>query len=194
MKLAAKLMLVFFGIVILLTGVSSYFAVWRGLDRLERQQAAYADRLAQSMEQQLQVAWQMGGPDGIIELLRRDEQNWSEVRIRWVWFDPLASELYRPVAPLDQYAVEVTPGTVLDFDVVVRTRGVGHPFTGGTTDSNMAWLEVSLLDAAGAPLLMSGGMGEDQFVDDAAHSYRGIFLDEAGQELIKRKHNQMARV
>jgi len=70
--------------------------------------------------------------------------------------------------------------------VVVRTRGVGHQFTGGTTDSNMAWLEISLLDSDGRPVLLSGGMGEDQFVDAAAHSYRGIFLDEAGQRISKR--------
>ncbi len=90
------------------------------------------------------------------------------------------------VAPIDSHAVHLAPGTEVDVELVVRTRGVGHQFTGGTSDSNMTWLEVSLLDASGAPLLMSGGMGEDRFVDQEAHAYRGLFLDAAGQEIDKR--------
>jgi hypothetical protein len=92
----------------------------------------------------------------------------------------------RRVAPIDRYQVQLWPGAEVDVELVVRTRGVGHQFTGGTSDSNMAWLEVALLDASGAPLLISGGMREDRFVDAEAHAYRGLFLDEAGQELDKR--------
>jgi Flp pilus assembly protein TadD len=106
--------------------------------------------------------------------------------------DAFALEIDRPgedpilVAPIDRHAVQVRPGQRISADIVVRTRGVGHQFTGGTTDSNMSWIEVSLLDEEGNPVLLSGGMGEDQFVDPAAHSYRGIFLDEAGQRISKR--------
>ncbi len=90
------------------------------------------------------------------------------------------------LAPADAGAVALAAGSEAELEVVVRTRGIGHPFTGGTTDSNMAWLEVTMLDARGEVLAMSGGMGEDRFVDPAAHFYRGIFLDEAGQEIHKR--------
>lgn len=90
------------------------------------------------------------------------------------------------VAPADSFGLTLAPGTEVGVEAVVRTRGVGHQFTGGTTDSNMSWLELMLLDADGAPVLMSGGMDERSFVDEAAHSYRGVFLDEAGQELVKR--------
>ncbi len=96
------------------------------------------------------------------------------------------SDQMRHVAPLDAHAVEVAPGTEVAVELVVRTRGVGHQFTGGTTDSNMSWLEVTVLDGAGEPVLISGGMREDRFVDEAAHFYRGVFLDEAGQEIDKR--------
>ncbi|MGD8330842.1 MAG: tetratricopeptide repeat protein, partial [Acidobacteriota bacterium] len=82
--------------------------------------------------------------------------------------------------------LSVAPGTAIDVDVVVRTLGVGHLFPGGTVDSNMPWLELALLDENGDPLLMSGGMDDDSYVDPDAHSYRGVFLDEAGQELTKR--------
>ncbi|HEX9698444.1 MAG TPA: tetratricopeptide repeat protein, partial [Acidobacteriota bacterium] len=90
------------------------------------------------------------------------------------------------VAPAEAFEISVARGAEVGVEVVVRTRGVGHLFPGGTIDSNMAWLELALLDAGGRPLLMSGGMDEQRFVDPDAHFYRGVFLDEAGQELNKR--------
>ncbi len=90
------------------------------------------------------------------------------------------------IAPVDAADLEVAPGEQIGVEIVVRTRGVGHQFTGGTTDSNMSWLEVSLLDDTGKPLLMSGGMNQGRYVDPSSHFYRGLFLDEAGQELDKR--------
>jgi len=90
------------------------------------------------------------------------------------------------IAPARDFEFAVAPGAAIEVDVVVRTLGIGHLFPGGTVDSNMPWLELALLDANGDPLLMSGGMDDGSFVDPDAHSYRGIFLDEAGQELTKR--------
>ena len=90
------------------------------------------------------------------------------------------------VAPAVEHDVAVEAGSEVGVEVVVRTAGVGHMFTGGTTDSNLSWVEIILLDASGAPLAMSGGMHEDRSVDEDAHAYRGLFLDEAGQELSKR--------
>jgi tetratricopeptide (TPR) repeat protein len=100
--------------------------------------------------------------------------------------DVLHDDAAERLAPLRPAGVALAAGTEASVEIVVRTRGVGHQFTGGTTDSNMTWLEVSLLDRDGNALLMSGGMGEDRFVDPEAHSYRGVFLDEAGQEISKR--------
>lgn len=88
--------------------------------------------------------------------------------------------------PLGTFDPPLVRGRTAQVEVVVRTRGVGHLFPGGTVDSNMPWLELALLDETGDSLLMSGGMSEDSFVDPDAHSYRGVFLDEAGQELVKR--------
>ena len=64
------------------------------------------------------------------------------------------------VAPADAFDVAVRGGVEIGIEVVVRTANVGHTFTGGTSDSNMAWLEVTVLDADGQPVLMSGGMDE----------------------------------
>ena len=92
----------------------------------------------------------------------------------------------RLIAPVSDAIARVEPGELVGVEIVVRTRGVGHQFTGGTTDSNMSWLEVSLVDSDDRPVLMSGGMNEAREVDPRSHFYRGLFLDEAGQELNKR--------
>lgn len=36
----------------------------------------------------------------------------------------------------------VRPGETLEVEVVVRTRGVGHPYTNGTADSNETWISL----------------------------------------------------
>jgi len=51
------------------------------------------------------------------------------------------------IAVLGEKPPAVKPGETLDLEVVVRTRGVGHPYTNGTADSNETW--VSLEGAAG---------------------------------------------
>ena len=56
----------------------------------------------------------------------------------------------------------VTPGETLDLEVVVRTRGVGHPYTNGTADSNETWVS------------LNGQAGEDKF-------FRSGVLDAAGR-------------
>ena len=61
----------------------------------------------------------------------------------------------------------VKPGETLDLEVVVRTRGVGHPYTNGTSDSNETW--VSLEGASGpAKFFRSGVLDERGRLDPAA--------------------------
>jgi len=127
MKLTAKLMLVFFGVVILLTGVSSYFASWSGFARLQQQQTVYANQIATQLQQQLQSAWESGGPEGLLQILQKDAGDWRQVRMRWVWFDRNAAGLHRPTAPLEELA-EALDGHVMT--VIVRDgTGVRHLVT-----------------------------------------------------------------
>lgn len=99
MRLAAKLMLVFFPAVILLTGLSSYLAVQREFSRFEDDQAAVADRLAQDLQTKLADAWQQRGGDGVVDVIRRDASG-EQVQLRWVWLEPQSPAPERPAAPL----------------------------------------------------------------------------------------------
>jgi tetratricopeptide (TPR) repeat protein len=72
-------------------------------------------------------------------------------------------------------------------DALLRARGVGHRFPGGTMDSNEVWLEVTALDAAGHVLARSG----DRRASDGAlaadtHLVRAQPVDGEGRPLERR--------
>src|SRR5262245_13594545 len=71
-------------------------------------------------------------------------------------------------------------------DALMRARGVGHRFPGGTMDSNEVWLEVTALDAKGKVIALSGGRGADGALDGEAHLVRAQPVDAQGAPLRKR--------
>jgi tetratricopeptide (TPR) repeat protein len=75
------------------------------------------------------------------------------------------------IAPLDS----ARPAGDFELHVVVRNKGVGHAFPGGTVDSNEVWLQVTAEDESGKKVL-----------DDAGHVYKALFLDEKGGTIDKR--------
>jgi len=71
-------------------------------------------------------------------------------------------------------------------DALMRARGVGHRFPGGTMDSNEVWLEVTAFDARGKVIGVSGGRGRDGALDAQAHLVRVQPVDERGAPLTRR--------
>ena len=91
-------------------------------------------------------------------------------------------------APIDRSEASFSPGDTVRVDVVVRTRGVGHFFPGGTVDSFDVWLELKATDADGRPIFWSG-LIEDEGkgpVEKGAHFYRAMLLDAHGNPINKR--------
>jgi len=91
-------------------------------------------------------------------------------------------------APLDPIAAVVRAGESVRVEVVVRTRGVGHFFPGGTVDAFDVWLALKAEDEKGIPFYWSG-MVEDNGrgpVEKGAHFYRSFLLDEKGNPINKR--------
>ena len=82
--------------------------------------------------------------------------------------------------------VAVSPGERIQFDVVVRNKGVGHTFPGGTNDSNEGWLEVTVADEQGRALAASGLVRQDGHVDPGAHFYKALLVDRHGEAIHKR--------
>jgi tetratricopeptide (TPR) repeat protein len=71
-------------------------------------------------------------------------------------------------------------------DALMRARGVGHRFPGGTMDSNEVWLEVTAFDAAGEVIGVSGGRGRDGALDADTHLVRAQPVDARGAPIARR--------
>jgi Tfp pilus assembly protein PilF len=80
----------------------------------------------------------------------------------------------------------VRPGETLDVEVVVRTRGVGHPYTNGTADSNETWVS---LEAAGdsGKFFESGVLDGTGRLDAAADRLATLVIDEEGGHMDRRQ-------
>jgi len=89
-------------------------------------------------------------------------------------------------APLDRIPATVRRGESTRVDVVVRTRGVGHFFPGGTVDAYDCWLELRAVDSAGKTIYWSGMADEDSPVEEGAHFYRSLMIDAHGNPIDKR--------
>lgn len=95
------------------------------------------------------------------------------------------------VYALDKTQPSLQPGETVTFDVVVRNKGVGHTFPGGTNDSNEGWIEFTVLDDEGKVVQQSGYVAEDGNLDPAAHSYRVLVVDRFGKAMNKRNAQDM---
>ena len=89
-------------------------------------------------------------------------------------------------APLDRIPATVRRGESTRVDVVVRTRGVGHFFPGGTVDAYDCWVELQAVDSNGRVIYWSGMADEDSPVDESAHFYKALLIDGGGNEITKR--------
>ena len=87
---------------------------------------------------------------------------------------------------LDKRQPALVPGGEYTFDVVVRNKGVGHTFPGGTNDSNEGWLEVSVVSEDDEVLALSGAVQDDGHVDLGAHFYKALMVDAKGQAIHRR--------
>jgi Tfp pilus assembly protein PilF len=95
------------------------------------------------------------------------------------------------VAPLDKVDAALRRGDSARVEVVVRTRGVGHFFPGGTVDALDVWVELEAVDSNGRTILHSGYTedspdGRRGPVEPGAHFYRSLMLDAHGNVINKR--------
>ncbi|HEY1433870.1 MAG TPA: tetratricopeptide repeat protein, partial [Thermoanaerobaculia bacterium] len=87
---------------------------------------------------------------------------------------------------LDGQPVTVHPGETLDVEVVVRTRGVGHPYTNGTADSNETWVSLEAASEAGR-FFASGVLDAQGRLDAAADRLSTLVIDEDGAYMDRRQ-------
>jgi tetratricopeptide (TPR) repeat protein len=90
------------------------------------------------------------------------------------------------VRAIDLARPTLVAGEEAIFEVVVRNRGVGHTFPGGTNDSNQGWVDFRITGADGRELYRSGAIDEQGYVDKSAHFYRVVMVRHDGSEADER--------
>jgi hypothetical protein len=91
----------------------------------------------------------------------------------------------RLLGPIRPETPTLQPGKPYLVEVVVRTLGLGHPFSQGTVDSNEIWVE--LIAKVGDRVIgRSGGIGADGTVDPYSHFINVYMLDRDGQRVDRR--------
>jgi tetratricopeptide (TPR) repeat protein len=88
-------------------------------------------------------------------------------------------------APLRPEAPVLEPGKKYLVEVVVRTLGVGHPFSQGTVDSNEIWVELAA-KSNGRIIGRSGGIDQGGYVDPFSHFINVYMLDRNGYRIDRR--------
>ena len=120
---------------------------------------------------------------GRIEAFLRDEKLSVDI------FALRSRSLAQSIMAIDEVQPQVAAGDVVTVDVVVRNKGVGHTFPGGTNDSNEGWLEVSVSDETGRQLAISGFIDATGHLDPEAHVFKAVIVDRNGS-LINRRNAQ----
>ena len=118
--------------------------------------------------------------------LRRIEAFLGDEKLRVDIFALRRGPNDEPEMGLDLSPPSVSPGETVMFEVVVRNRGVGHTFPGGTNDSNEGWLEFELVDDGGRRIAISGEVGADGHLDPMAHVFKSVILDRDGRPIQRR--------
>ncbi len=88
-------------------------------------------------------------------------------------------------APLRPELPRLEPGGRYLLEVVVRTLGIGHELTQGTTDSNELWLDLRVR-AGDRVLGRSGGLNAEGEVDPWAYYLNAYLLDRDGNRIDRR--------
>jgi len=86
---------------------------------------------------------------------------------------------------LENGSTLLKPGEIIQIDVVVRNKNVGHTFPGGTNDSNQGWIDFQVKEGDDE-VYRSGAIDDKRFVDPAAHFYQAVLVDKDGNRIDKR--------
>ncbi len=92
-------------------------------------------------------------------------------------------ELIAPLAGNQPLALR--PGEEITAEVVVSNRNAAHTFPPEVRDLYEAWVEFEAIDGAGKRFFHSGFLKPDQTLDESAHVYKQIILDEMGRHITR---------
>ncbi|MEW6737156.1 MAG: tetratricopeptide repeat protein [Acidobacteriota bacterium] len=95
------------------------------------------------------------------------------------------NKLFAPLANGEENSTFLLPGTEITAQVVIANRNAAHSFPPEVRDLYEAWVEFEATDTAGKTLFHSGFVKPDGVLDEGAHVYKTILLDEAGRHITR---------
>jgi Flp pilus assembly protein TadD len=77
------------------------------------------------------------------------------------------------------------PGETLSAEVVISNRHIGHSFAPEVRDLYEIWVEFKATDGDGRTVFHSGFIKPDLFLDEGAHTYKAILLDDKSRTITR---------
>ena len=92
------------------------------------------------------------------------------------------------IAPLDSSSenrIQLKPGEEVIAEVVASNRNAAHSFPPEVRDLYEAWVEFEASDEAGKTIFHSGYIRPDGMLDETAHVYKQLLLDQSGRVITR---------
>lgn len=89
------------------------------------------------------------------------------------------------LAQSSENAVALRPGEELTASVVIANRKAAHSIAPEVRDLYEVWVEFEAVDAQGNAIFRSGFVRPDKMLDESAHVYKTIILDQASRPITR---------
>ena len=92
------------------------------------------------------------------------------------------------IAPLNTAAenrIALQPGEEVVAEVVASNRNAAHSFPPEVRDLYEAWIELEAIDESGKTIFHSGYLKPDGMLDESAHVYKAILLDDSARVITR---------
>ena len=90
-----------------------------------------------------------------------------------------------PLALSSDNSIDLEPGEEVTADVVIFNRKAAHSFPPELRDMYEPWVEFEAFDSSGKSIFHSGFIQPDGTLDESAHVYKSILLDESGRAITR---------
>jgi Flp pilus assembly protein TadD len=94
-------------------------------------------------------------------------------------------ELIAPLSSSSANNISLKPGEEVCAEVVISNRKIAHSFAPEVRDLYEIWVEFTATDDAGRTVFRSGFLKPDKMLDESAHTYKAILLDEKSRPITR---------
>lgn len=116
-----------------------------------------------------------------VEFLQREQVEVDIFKVRNETTGASASQLRQETVN----QLPARPGDALMAEVVVSNRRIGHSFAPEVRDLYEIWVEFKVKDGDGQTVFHSGFVKPDKYLDESAHTYKAILLDEQSRPITR---------